>query len=143
MTSEVLVGIVAKNPTFNETFFQNFKFYYTPGMVSQAQTDNKAVKGALSAFGGKAAKAIYQEPKIFEELWDKKELRYNALLYDENGVASWESIIDPKGDILDVEGFDDLTLKDVLKQYVEKEKTVEKEEAGKIEIKEAGSFSRG
>ena len=65
------------------------------------------------------------------------------MLYDENGVASWESIIYPKGVILDVKGFDDLTLKDALKQYVEKEKTVEKEASGEIEIKDAGSISRG
>jgi hypothetical protein len=140
----VLIGIGAKNLTFDETDFKNFKFYYTPGMVSQVQTDNKAVKGALTAFGGKTAKAIYKgEPKILEEFWDKKELRYHALLYDKNGVSCWEGTIDPEGDVLDAKGFDDMTLKDALKQYVEKEKTVEKEASGEIEILDAGSLRRG
>ena len=139
----VLIGIGAKNPTFDENGFQNFKFYYTPGLVSQVE-GSKAVKGAVSAFGGKTAKASYKgEPRILEEFWDKKELRYHALLYDKNGVACWEGTIDPEGDVLDAKGFDDMTLKDALKQYVEKEKTVEKEASGEIEILDAGSLRRG
>ncbi len=140
--SVVMIGIGAKNPTFEESAYKNFKFYYTPGLVSQVSAsnkDNKAVKGAVAAFGGKAVKAIYKgEPKILEELWDKKELRYHALLYDKNGVACWEGTLDPFKGVLDVKGFDDTELKDALKQFVEKEKTVEKEASGDIEIKESG-----
>lgn len=139
----VLIGIGAKNPTFDETGFQNFKFYYTPGLVSQVE-GSKAVKGAVSAFGGKTAKASYKgEPKILEEFWDKKELRYHSLLYDKNGVACWEGTLDPESAVLDEKGFDDMTLKDALKQYVEKEKTVEKEASGEIEILDANSLRRG
>lgn len=138
----IMIGIGAKNPTFDESAFKNFKFYYTPGLVSQVSAenkDNKAVKGAVAAFGGKAVKAIYKgEPKILEEMWDKKELRYHALLYDKNGVACWEGIIDPFKGVVDAKGFDDAELKEALKQYVEKEKTIEKEVSGDIEIKESG-----
>lgn len=137
----VMIGIGAKNPTFDESAYKNFKFFYTPGLVNQIsdQKDNKAVKGAVAAFGGKSMKAGYKgEPKILEELWDKKELRYHALLYDKNGVACWEGTLDPFKGVIDVKGFDDIELKDALKQFVEKEKTVEKEASGEIIIKEAG-----
>lgn len=144
----VLIGIGAKNPTFDEASYKNFKFYYTPAMINQVttdeKTDKKAVKGALSAFGGKTAKASYKgEPKILEEMWDKKELRYHALLYDKNGVACWEGNLDPNKDVTDVKGFDDASLKDALKDFVGKEKVVDKEASGEIEIKDAGSFGRG
>jgi len=138
----ILIGIGAKNPTFDESAYKNFKFYYTPGLVSQVATDNKdnkAVKGAVTAFGGKSVKAIYKgEPKILEEMWDKKELRYHSLLYDKTGVACWEGTIDPFKGVVDTKGFDDTELKEALKQFVEKEKSVEKEASGDIEIKESG-----
>jgi len=144
----VLIGIGAKNPTFDEANFKNFKFFYTPGLISQVNTDGKAdtkaVKGALTAFGGKSAKAIYKgEPKLLEEMWDKKELRYHALLYDKNGVACWEGYLDPNKDVTDVKGFDDASLKDALKDFVGKDKVVDKEASGEIEIIDAGSLRRG
>jgi hypothetical protein len=138
-----LIGIGAKNPTYDETILKEFQFYYTPGMVSQVQ-GGKAVKGALAAFGGTTAKAVYKgEPKLLEEFWDKKELRFHSLLYDKNGVACWEGTIDPVKDVLDTKGFDDMTLKEALKQYVEKQKTVEKEAEGEIKIYDANSMRRG
>jgi hypothetical protein len=142
----MMIGIGAKNPTFEESNFKNFKFYYTPGLVNQItdEKDSKAAKGAVSAFGGKSMKAAYKgEPKLLEEMWAKKEMRFHALLYDKNGVACWEGYLDPNREITDIKGFEDNTLKDALKDYVDKAKVVEKEASGEIEIIDAGSLRRG
>lgn len=144
--SVVMIGIGAKNPTFDESNFKNFKFYYTPGLINQIsdQKDNKAVKGAVTALGGKGIKAAYKgEPKLLEEMWDKKEMRFHALLYDKNGVACWEGNLDPNKDVTDVKGFEDNSLKDALKDFVDKAKVIDKEASGVIEIKDANTFGRG
>lgn len=102
----VMVGIGAKNKTFDENRFPDLKFAYTPGLVSQAQAGDTG-KSAL-ALMGKSAKEIFKgQPEFLEKWWDKQELRHRAILFDKNGVAYWEGIL-PIGDagkgIKDVKG---------------------------------------
>lgn len=85
----VMVGIGAKNPTFDEGRFPDLQIVYTPGLVSQAQTGGTG-KAALALLGSGVQEIFKGSPKILEEWWDKTDLRNHAILFDKNGVGSWE-----------------------------------------------------
>lgn len=97
----LMIGIGAKNPTFDESRFPDLTFVYTPGLVSQAKMGS-AGKSALALFAGKSSREIYKgTPKVLETWWDKKNLRHHTILFDKNGIGSWEgwlNLVEGRGD---------------------------------------------
>lgn len=98
----IMVGIGAKNPTFEESRFPDLQIVYTPGLVSQAQTGGTG-KAALSLLGGR--EIFKGSPKILEEWWEKTDLRNHTILFDKNGVGSWEGFVGRRGGILSSAGY--------------------------------------
>ncbi|MFA6597043.1 MAG: hypothetical protein WCS69_04910 [Ignavibacteriaceae bacterium] len=99
----IAVGIGEKNPTFNESLFPHIAFYYTPKLVSQAQL-NETGKSALS-FVGKAAREVFEgEPKVIAQWWDERDLRKHAIVFDKNGVGTWQGYLEVGGELIDSKG---------------------------------------
>ena len=100
----IMVGIGAKNPTFDESRFPDLQIVYTPGLVSQTQTGGTG-KAALSLLGSSVREIFKGSPKILEEWWDKTDLRNHTILFDKNGVGSWEGFVGRRGGILSSAGY--------------------------------------
>ena len=119
----VMIGIGEKNLTLDESRYPNLKFYYTPGLVSQAKA-GKAVK-TLAALSGSAKETYAGEPEFVAEMWNEKDLEGAFMLFDKNGlcVTQGYKILQQGGDIGGRLCADRDPLKDHLKKYVKKEKT--------------------
>lgn len=86
----VVVGIGAKNPTFDESKYPHLTFVYTPGLVSQAQL-GKTSRMALEAVAGDVVRDVMKgEPEILAQWWDEKDLDKHVVLLDASGVGAWE-----------------------------------------------------
>jgi len=119
----IMVGIGAKNPTFDESRFPDLQIVYTPGLVSQAQTGGTG-KAALSLLGSSVQEVFKGSPKILEEWWDKTDLRNHTILFDKNGVGSWEGFIGRRNGILNSAGYGKKEeLEKMLKRICKKGKT--------------------
>lgn len=121
----VAVGIGDKNPTFNESNFPNIEFYYTPGLVSKAEVDETG-KAVVALLGDVAREIFEGTPEILAKWWDDKDLRSYAILFDRNGVGTWqgrlsrEVILDNKG-----KGVSEDNLEDAVEKLVEDEELTE------------------
>ncbi len=89
----IMIGIGGKNPTFDESKFPNLQFYYTPEMISQAEVGDEA-KAAVALLGGSTREVFAGKPEILEEWYDELDLRNYALLFDKNGVGTWQGKLD-------------------------------------------------
>ncbi len=97
----IMIGIGGKNPTFDESKYQNLTFYYTPELVSQAKLGKEA-KSALSVFSGGASREIFEgKPDILAKWWDNRDLRNYALLFDKNGVGTWQGKLDIEDNLVE------------------------------------------
>jgi len=85
----IMIGIGGKNATFDESKYPDLSFYYTPNLVSKAELGETA-KSALSLFGDGAREIFEGKPDILAKWWDDKDLRNYALLFDKNGVGTWQ-----------------------------------------------------
>jgi len=85
----IMIGIGEKNPTFDESYFPNLEFYYTPNLVSQAEL-NETGKSALSLFVEEAREVFEGEPEILAKWWDEMDLKNYALVFDKNGIGAWQ-----------------------------------------------------
>lgn len=120
----LMVGIGAKNPTFDESRFTHLNFVYTPGLESQAKLGGTG-KSALALMGGGATREIYKgTPEFLADWWDETDIRYHAVLFDANGVGAWEGWIDRREEIMESVGYgDDKNLGKMVKEIVRKGKT--------------------
>jgi len=96
----VMLGIGAKNPTFDESRFPHLTFVYTPGLVSQAKFGGTG-KAAVALAG--AQEVFKGTPEVLERWWDAEDIRSHALLFDKNGICSWEGYIRQRA-IQDIKG---------------------------------------
>lgn len=97
----VMLGIGAKNPTFDESRFPHLTFVYTPGLVSQAKLSGTG-KAAVALAPG-ARETFKGTPEVLERWWDAKDIRSHALLFDKNGICSWEGNVSGR-DMLGTQG---------------------------------------
>lgn len=82
----VVIGIGAKNPTFNEAQYPDLKFYYTPGLKSQAKVSTSG-KAALSLFGA-AVEKFEGTPEFLAEMWNtKSNMKESFMIFDEDGLC--------------------------------------------------------
>jgi hypothetical protein len=137
----IMIGIGAKNPTFTETQFPHIQFYYTPGLISQAETGETG-KSALSMFG-KAAREVFKgEPKMLEQWWDETDLRDHAILFDKNGVGAWEgSVARDDDDLMACKGKgDESKLEDALETFVKDKDEADFDKGKKFDPEEADAL---
>jgi hypothetical protein len=118
----VLIGIGAKNPTFNEAQYPDIKFYYTPELVSQAKVGG-AMKSAL-ALTGAARETFAGEPKFLADANEDHELNYSFLVFDKNGVCFSQGykIGQRRSGLMKTVGVDKKSLEDTFKELLKKEK---------------------
>lgn len=88
----VAVGIGEKNPTFSESNFPNIEFYYTPGLVSKAEVDETG-KAVVALLGDGAREVFEGKPEVLAKWWDDRDLRSYAILFDKNGVGTWQGML--------------------------------------------------
>lgn len=133
----VMIGIGAKNPTFNEAQYPHIQFYYTPRLVSKAETGETG-KSVVSMFGAAARETFAGEPKMLEQWWDEIDLRDHAVLFDKNGVGAWEgSIARDDDDLLACKGKgDEAELEDALETFVKDNEDADIDEGKKFNPEE-------
>ena len=138
----IMIGIGAKNPTFDESKFPNLKFYYTPGLVSKAELDETA-KGALSLFAGETAREVFEgKPDILAKWWDEMDLRNYALIFDKNGVGTWQGKLNIEDDLVeDSEGEgEESSLEDTFEFLIEDGNTVDFDEDKEFDCEDDDSI---
>lgn len=96
----IMVGIGGKNATFDESKFPDLQFYYTPELISQAQVEDDA-KAAISLLGGETREVFEGKPEILQKWFDEMDLRGYALVFDKNGVGTWQGKLDIEDDIIE------------------------------------------
>ena len=116
----VMIGIGAKNPTFDESKFPDLKFFYTPGLVSQAKVGDDA-KSVVSLLGGSSREIFKGKPEILEKWFDDRDLRGYAIVFDKNGVGAWQGKLNLEDDLIeDSEGEgEEETLEDTFVYLIE------------------------
>lgn len=82
----ILIGIGAKNPTFNEAQYPHLKFYYTPGLVSQAEVGS-AGKSLMSITGGVVRESFVGDPKFIQDVNEEFEMKGTWFIFDKNGLC--------------------------------------------------------
>jgi len=130
----VMIGIGAKNPTFDETKFPDLQFAYTPGItvVKGGGETAKAVWNTLTS--GMIRDSIFGEPKFLVQWWDKQDLRAHGLFFDAKGVVAWEGEVEGD-DVLDSDGEGvESSLGDALKTVLAKGKNAPFDEKKKIDF---------
>lgn len=125
----IMIGIGAKNPTFDESKFPDLKFYYTPGLVSQAEVDNNG-KALVSLLGGSTREIFKGEPEILAKWFDEMDLRGYAIVFDKNGVGTWQGKLNLEDDLIeDSEGEgEEETLEDTFEYLLEDGEIMEADE---------------
>jgi hypothetical protein len=97
----VMLGIGAKNPTFDEARFPHLQVVYTPKLVSQAKVGENT-RAALTAMAGDETREIFKgKPTLLETWWDEMDLRNHAVLVDTKGTGAWQGWIDRRDAILE------------------------------------------
>lgn len=122
----IMLGIGAKNATFDETRFPHLSFFYTPELISQAQLDGTE-KSALSLLAGDATREVFEgKPELLAKWWDETDIRSHAILFDKNGVGTWQGWIDRKDELMDSRGYgDEEELEDAFEFLFEDEEVTE------------------
>ncbi len=128
----IVIGIGAKNATFNEAQYPDLKFYYTPGLVSQAQVSD-GTKSALALSGG-ARESFSGDPKFLADANDAHELKNCYFIFDKNGVCYSQGYNLGKRGILETTGIDSKKVEDVFGEVLKKEKTA-KENSKEMKLK--------
>jgi len=99
----IVVGMGAKNATFDESKFPNLTFVYTPNLVSTSDISATA-SAAMSAFGGGFTREEFRGDPDWMAKWSRKQrLVSHAVLFDKEGVGYWEGDIDDD-DVFDSDG---------------------------------------
>ncbi|MFC0876650.1 hypothetical protein ACE01N_08645 [Saccharicrinis sp. FJH2] len=125
----VLIGIGAKNPTFNEAQYPHLKIYYTPELTPvKNATETQNAAASLSG----AVKFTYDgQPEFLKNIWNDKNIDEAFMLFDKNGLCVAQGYdVDKQGDIASRLCTDKKPLADHIKDCVKKGKT------GKAEKKE-------
>lgn len=118
----VVIGVGEKNPTLDESTYPNLKFYYTPGLISNAD-DNATTKVHISITNGPQEK-FSGKPEFLATLWNDKNLKESFMLFDKNGVCVTQGyrLLSQGGDIGAKMCIDKDPLRNHLKTYVKKGK---------------------
>lgn len=117
----VMIGIGAKNPSFNEAQYPHIKFYYTPGLVYKKQTGNGTKAAAM--LGAVAGDILEGSPEFLATVNGEHDLTNCYFLFDKNGVCYTQGYdITRRGELIKATGPDDLSLADAFKETIKKEK---------------------
>lgn len=117
----VLIGIGAKNPSFNEAQYPHIKFYYTPDLSYKKQTGDGSKGAAL--LGAIADEVLVGTPEYFTTINAEHDLLKCYFLFDKNGVCYTQGYdITRRGDLMKATGPDDKALADAFKETIKKEK---------------------
>lgn len=96
----VMLGIGAKNPTFDDQRFPHLRVVYAADLRSQASLGDGG-RAAVTALAGDAAREQFSgEPADLARWWDEMDLRNHALFIDRHGVVAWQGWIDRRDGIL-------------------------------------------
>jgi len=119
----VVLGIVEKNETLDESLYPNLEFYYTPNLESKAKANSTAK--AFASMAGAAKETFEGEPEFLAELWNEKDLKNGFMLFDKEGVCATQGyhILQQGNNIEKRRCVDNDKLSDHFKKYVKKEKT--------------------
>ena len=118
----IMIGIGAKNPTFNESQYPHLKFYYTPGLVSQAQVSG-AAKSALALTGSVARESFVGDPKFLQDVNEEFEMKGTWFIFDKNGVCySHGYDIGRRGEYMKTVGVDNKAIEDSFTEILKKDK---------------------
>jgi len=129
----IVIGVGEKNPTFNEAQYPHIKFYYTPGLKSQAQAGSAAK--SVIALSGAARETFAGDPQFLADVNDDHELKGSFFVFDKNGVCySHGYDIGRRGAYLKTVGIDGNALEDTFKELIKKEK-VAKENTKEMKLK--------
>ncbi len=127
----IVIGIGAKNPTFNEAQYPHLKFYYTPGLSSTAQV-GEGTKSAL-ALTGAAREGFAGDPKFLADANDKSELKDQFYVFDKNGLCYSQGYrLGARGHYLKSVDTEGNSLEDTFKELLKKDKVAK---ASKKEMK--------
>lgn len=117
----ILIGIGAKNPTFNEAQYPHLKFYYTPELAYEQQTGDGS-KGA-AVLGSVADDILVGSPEFFTTINSEHDLLKCYFLFDKSGVCYTQGYnITRREGLMDATGPDDKSLAIAFKETVKKEK---------------------
>lgn len=131
----ILIGIGAKNPTFNETQYPHLSFYYTPNLKSEAEV-GEGVKSAIALSGG-VRENFVGEPKFIADANAEHDLKKSFFLFDNSGICFTHGYeIDRRGDYSNASGIDGTSLADAFKATIVKEK-VAKESKKEMKLKKS------
>ncbi|MFT7280601.1 MAG: hypothetical protein ACI9DM_000320 [Cyclobacteriaceae bacterium] len=82
----ILIGVGEKNPTFNESLYPHLKFYYTPGLQSQAAVGSRG-KSLMALTGSAIRESFVGDPKFLQDVNDEFEMKGTWFIFDKNGVC--------------------------------------------------------
>lgn len=117
----ILIGIGAKNPTFNEAQYPHLKFYYTPELAYQQQTGDGS-KGA-AVLGSLVDEILVGSPEFITKVNSAHDILKCFFVFDKSGVCYTQGYdITRKGDFMKAGCIDDKTLADAFKETIKKEK---------------------